>query len=97
VLAGKPAFKRMAVVSGPGRHVPRHHTGSGARSRAGKCETGRPPDPGRGALIVFAALTAYHNSLSGPFVLDDGLSIPENSTIRHLWPIWNVLPPRVAE
>jgi len=27
--------KRMAVVSGPGRHVQRHHTGSATRSRAG--------------------------------------------------------------
>ena len=44
-------------------------------------------------LLVAAALLAYHNSLSGPFILDDALSIPNNPSIRHLWPIWPVLSP----
>jgi len=46
-------------------------------------------------VIVAATLMAYHNSLDGPFVFDDRLAIPENPTIRRLWPITDVLlPPR---
>ena len=44
-----------------------------------------------GGLIVLAGAASYHNSLRGPFVLDDLASIPENPTIRHLWPIGPVL------
>lgn len=48
-----------------------------------------------GALIVAATVVAYHNSLSGPFVFDDQLSIVDNPTIRQLWPPWAALtPPR---
>ena len=36
------------------------------------------------ALLLFAGLVAYHNSLGGPFVFDDALSIAENPTIRSL-------------
>src|SRR5271157_4176321 len=36
------------------------------------------------ALMVFAAVAAYHNSLHGPFIFDDALSIVENPDIRHL-------------
>jgi tetratricopeptide (TPR) repeat protein len=46
-----------------------------------------------GAMIVLAALAAYHNSFSGPFVFDDSGSTTENPTIRHLWPVWKVLSP----
>jgi hypothetical protein len=42
---------------------------------------------------VLAALAAYHNSLAGPFVDDDVLSIMENRTIRQLWPIAPALSP----
>lgn len=35
-----------------------------------------------GAGLVFAALLAYANSFSGPFIFDDFLSIPDNPTIR---------------
>jgi len=35
-------------------------------------------------LIVLAALVAYSNSFSGPFVFDDLPSIVDNPTIRHL-------------
>lgn len=34
-------------------------------------------------VVVAAAVAAYHNSLSGPFILDDLKSIAENPTIRH--------------
>ncbi len=36
-------------------------------------------------LLVLAGLLAYVNSLSGPFVLDDESSIPNNPTIQHGW------------
>ena len=50
-----------------------------------------PPDPlaerrkifAAAGLIVVAALAAYFNSLGGPFVYDDGPSIPNNPSIRH--------------
>jgi len=37
-----------------------------------------------GGLLVIAAFAVYANSLSGPFIFDDVLSIPQNPTIRHL-------------
>jgi len=36
-----------------------------------------------GGLIVLAALAAYHNSFSGPFILDDNLAITANPSIKH--------------
>ena len=42
-------------------------------------------------IIVLAALGAYHNSFSGPFIFDDINSLPENSHIRQLWPIWETV------
>ncbi|HXC02744.1 MAG TPA: hypothetical protein VNU49_08850, partial [Opitutaceae bacterium] len=42
-----------------------------------------------GGLIVLAALAAYHNSFSGPFVFDDLASITDNPTIRHLGSAWS--------
>lgn len=48
-----------------------------------------------GAILVAAALAAYHNSFTVPFIFDDRPSIVENSTIRHLWPVTDALsPPR---
>jgi tetratricopeptide (TPR) repeat protein len=44
-------------------------------------------------LLVIAGLLAYHNSFTAPFILDDVRWIQENPTIRHLWPIWDVLLP----
>jgi len=44
-------------------------------------------------VVVVAGLLAYLNSFTGPFVFDDVGSIPENPTIRHLWPIWQCLSP----
>ena len=38
-----------------------------------------------GGGIVLAALLAYHNSFSVPFMLDDPSAIPDNPTIRHFW------------
>jgi tetratricopeptide (TPR) repeat protein len=49
-----------------------------------------------GAIIVLAALAAYHNSFAVPFLFDDHPSIEDNLTIRHLWPIWKALSPSPA-
>ncbi|MEO5958866.1 MAG: hypothetical protein ABIR80_07095, partial [Opitutaceae bacterium] len=46
--------------------------------------------------IVLAALGAYANSFSGPFVFDDGPSIETNRTIRQLWPLGQTLHPPSA-
>ena len=48
-------------------------------------------------LIIAAGIWAYHNSFHGPFIFDDLRWIPENPSIRHLWPIWDVLSPRSSE
>jgi tetratricopeptide (TPR) repeat protein len=45
------------------------------------------------ALIALAALAAYANSFSGPFVLDDVSSIAGNPSLRHLWPLTGPLSP----
>jgi protein O-mannosyl-transferase len=45
------------------------------------------------ALILLAAVAAYHNSFFGAFLFDDRPWIVENAGIRHLWPIWRVLLP----
>ncbi len=37
-----------------------------------------------GAALVLAGLAVYANSLTGPFIFDDLLSIPQNPTIRRL-------------
>ncbi len=44
-------------------------------------------------VVVAAGLLAYCNSFTGPFTFDDESSIRGNPTIRHLWPIWQVLSP----
>ncbi|MDP3069072.1 MAG: tetratricopeptide repeat protein [Opitutaceae bacterium] len=44
-------------------------------------------------LIGVAAAFAYAPSFSGPFIFDDLASIPDNPTIRSLWPLGPVLSP----
>jgi len=47
-----------------------------------------------GLLLVLAALGAYANSFSGPFLYDDLSAIQSNLSILHLWPPWvPLLPP----
>ncbi len=48
----------------------------------------------RAAIIVLAGFLAYANSFSGPFVLDDRVSIVENAQIRDVWRLESVLFPR---
>jgi tetratricopeptide (TPR) repeat protein len=37
-----------------------------------------------GAIVVFAAWMAYHNSFSGPFIFDDLSAITSNPSIKHI-------------
>ena len=64
----------------------------------------RPPEPAAAApsrrvvafacgALVLAVVAAYANSLSGSFVYDDKDSIVNNLTLRHLWPLSEVLAP----
>jgi Flp pilus assembly protein TadD len=57
----------------------------------------RPTSPARirwGALLIaVAAIIAYANTFSVPFIFDDGDSIATNPTIRSLWPLTTVLNP----
>ncbi len=48
---------------------------------------------GAAAILVLATAAAYHNSLNGPFVLDDIGSIVGNPTIHQLWPPGQALSP----
>ncbi len=45
-------------------------------------------------VLVLAVFGAYRGSLHAPFVYDDTLAIPENPTIRQLWPLTSVLLPQ---
>lgn len=59
-------------------------------------EAGRahPVAPLAAPLIALAALAIYLNCLTVPMILDDGLAIRDNTTIRSLWPPWRpLLPP----
>ena len=44
-------------------------------------------------IIIVAAIAAFHNSFSVPFIFDDVDAIPGNPTIQHLWPIRDALSP----
>ncbi len=46
-----------------------------------------------GVLLALATLAAYAGSFKGPFVYDDLSSIPDNLTLRRLWPLWGPLSP----
>jgi tetratricopeptide (TPR) repeat protein len=42
-------------------------------------------------LLILAGALAYSNSLSGPFIIDDGVTIIDNTHIRQLWPLSRAL------
>ena len=76
-------------------HQPRPGKPTVARRRQASSRETRAPNPHRlsappsgiwwrAGLIVLAGALAYSNSLSGPFVYDDQLSIVENRYIRQL-------------
>lgn len=46
-----------------------------------------------GGVLALAALAVYANSLACPFVFDDQPTIVSNPSIRHLWPLRDVLWP----
>ena len=46
-----------------------------------------------GVVIVLAALAVYANTFSSPFIFDDLKAITGNPSIRHLWPLSDVLSP----
>ncbi len=46
-----------------------------------------------GLVLVAAGFAAYANSFSVPFLLDDTVSLVENPSLRHLWPLSDVLSP----
>lgn len=43
-----------------------------------------------GLLLVVLVGLAYANSLNSPFTYDDYNDVLENTSIRHLWPLWDV-------
>ena len=45
------------------------------------------------ALLVAVTFAAYHRVGGVPFVFDDAAAVLENPTIRHLWPLRDVLSP----
>src|SRR4051794_32416029 len=47
------------------------------------------------AVLVIGIAAAYSGTLQVPFVYDDTLAIPENPSIRHLWPLSGVLFPNL--
>jgi hypothetical protein len=55
--------------------------------------------PGRAQMVLAVAAVslfvaaAYHNCLWVPFVFDDISAIPENASIRTLWPPWGAFSP----
>src|SRR5438552_10708385 len=69
------------------------------RIEAGRGDaSSRPRTLWPAALLVAAALIAYGNALTGPFVMDDRGTIVDNANIRQLWPFTTALtgPPQSA-
>lgn len=54
---------------------------------------GRPWLAFAAAVLVAAVFAGYLNGLRAPFVFDDVTAIPENPSIRHLWPLPGPLNP----
>lgn len=44
-------------------------------------------------ILLVAGVLAYSNTLTVPLLLDDAVSIAENPSIRHLWPLGPILSP----
>ncbi|MCG3146591.1 MAG: hypothetical protein PCFJNLEI_00022 [Verrucomicrobiae bacterium] len=42
-------------------------------------------------ILIVLGVLVYSNSLTGPFIFDDGHGITDNPSIRKLWPIWETL------
>ncbi len=57
----------------------------------------RVPTAAAAMVLVGAALAAYANTFGVPFLFDDARAIPDNPSIRHLWPLWNAFWPRSSD
>lgn len=73
--------------------APRNRTRSSRGGFTAKAPESAPGIWWRAGVIVIAGALAYSNSLSGPFIFDDQLSIVENSQIRDLGNLSSVLAP----
>jgi tetratricopeptide (TPR) repeat protein len=69
------------------------HARSEATAVPSSAPAARWPIVPAAGLIVLCAVAAYHNSFAGTFLYDDLGAILENHTIRHLWPLGQVLSP----
>jgi len=49
------------------------------------------------ALLIVVLALVYSNALRGPFVMDDDMSIVNNTAIRQLWPLTKALNPPPAD
>ncbi|AOS43181.1 TPR repeat-containing protein YrrB [Lacunisphaera limnophila] len=58
---------------------------------------GRGPAWVAGCGLLLLLAVSYHNSLRGPFVLDDGPAIVHNPSIRQLWPLSGVIFPHLED
>lgn len=47
-------------------------------------------------ILVLLTVAAYSNTFRAPFFFDDRPAILKNPTIRHLWPVWDLLQPPVS-
>src|SRR5262245_58971188 len=96
--------RESAIRFSPGvaaRNRTRHTSGdTGARRPAGRAPASTraaSPDAGvwrRAAAILLAGTATYWNSLQGPFVFDDTLSIVGNPYLRAWWSLASLFPGR---
>ena len=59
--------------------------------------SGRRFTPVYPALLILILALVYSNALHGPFVMDDDMSIVNNTAIRQLWPLTKALNPPPAD
>jgi tetratricopeptide (TPR) repeat protein len=86
--------RRPSGGAGPARSVRGSAPVAFAAGASGRPGTSwRPGAWWRPLVLVIAGILAYANSLSGPFIFDDSLSIVENPRIRQLFQLTRVLVP----
>jgi protein O-mannosyl-transferase len=96
-------LSRQADMASGGRE--RKRGGAAGRRVVGSSRqsaVARAPDAPEGAsrsgwwaacVIAVAGILTYWNSLSGPLIFDDQLSILDNAPIREWWHLWPILTP----
>jgi tetratricopeptide (TPR) repeat protein len=70
---------KITPVPVTGRRLPRQDPASRLSGRLGAL------------VLICAGMVAYANSLSGPFIVDDAVTIIDNPHIRQLWPLSRAL------